>query len=395
MRKTDPWLLPEGVEDLVPNEAWHLEKVRRRIIDLFFTWGYDLVSPPLIEYLDSLLIGSGHDLDSQTFKVTDQLSGRLLGIRADMTPQVARMDAHTLKRDKPTRLCYFGTVLHAVGDPLEKSRCPIQIGAELYGDSGIESDLEVIRLMLEVLAITGILDVHLDIGHVGIFRELSKQSQLDAHQESELFEVLQKKAKPEYIDKIKSLDIAQRQKAMFISLLELNGDKSIIKEAQDLFSDTNTKVKQAISDLTYVSQTLSKLFPALEVSFDLAELRGYHYHTGLVFSTFVPSSGREITRGGRYDNLGSIFGRKRPATGFSADLKVLSSLSFASREPMREPILAPDEDDDSLRKKVQTLRQDGEVVINQLPSQSMDATKSGCAGILEKHGNEWVIIPNK
>jgi ATP phosphoribosyltransferase regulatory subunit len=207
MQQKDSWLLPEGIEEILPQEASYLENLRRRILQLFTCWGYELVIPPMIDFIDSLLTGSGHDLDLQTFKLTDQVSGKTLGFRADMTPQVARMDAHHLKHEWPTRLCYVGTVLHTRGDPLEKTRSPMQIGAELYGHAGIESDVEVICLMLEMLALSGLLDVHLDLGHVGIFRGLSRQAGLDQSGESALFDVLQRKAKPELEELISDLAV--------------------------------------------------------------------------------------------------------------------------------------------------------------------------------------------
>ncbi|MGZ8096817.1 MAG: ATP phosphoribosyltransferase regulatory subunit, partial [Methylosarcina sp.] len=197
MQQKNSWLLPDGIEEILPEEAKHLESLRRKLLDMFACWGYELVIPPFIDFLNSLLTGSGHDLELQTFKLTDQLSGELLGIRADMTPQVARIDAHNLKHEWPTRLCYVGTILHTRGDPLEKTRSPMQIGAELYGHAGLESDVEVIRLMLEMLALTGLQKVHLDLGHVGIYRALSKQADLSPAQESALFDVLQRKARPE------------------------------------------------------------------------------------------------------------------------------------------------------------------------------------------------------
>ena len=195
MQQKDSWLLPDGIEEILPEEAKHLESLRRKILDTFACWGYELVIPPFIDYLDSLLTGSGHDLELQTFKLTDQISGEMLGVRSDMTPQVARIDAHNINAQWPTRLCYVGTILHTKGDPLEKTRSPMQIGAELYGHAGKESDVEVIRLMLEMLAMSGLQNVHLDLGHVGIYRALSKQAGLTDTQEAELFDVLQRKAR--------------------------------------------------------------------------------------------------------------------------------------------------------------------------------------------------------
>jgi len=394
MQQKDSWLLPDGIDEILPAEAKHLEQLRGRLLELFSCWGYDLVIPPFIDFLDSLLTGSGHDLDLQTFKLTDQISGKMLGIRADMTPQVARMDVHNIKHEWPTRLCYVGTILHTRGDPLEKTRSPMQLGAELYGHAGIESDIEVIRLMLEMLAITGLQNVHLDLGHVGIYRALSKQANLTALQESELFDVLQRKARTELAELMQSYSLDDDLKNMFLKLPELNGDKAIIAKAQTVFAKANADVKTALADLVGIADKLARYFPSLAISFDLAELRGYHYHTGVVFAAFIPSVGREIARGGRYDNIGAIFGRDRPATGFSADLKLLSSLSkpVSPSEP-RELIFAPYNEDSALTEKIRDLRAQQRAVVQQLPGQTGSATDLACTSILEYDNQNWVVRP--
>jgi ATP phosphoribosyltransferase regulatory subunit len=394
MQQKDSWLLPDGIEEILPEEAKHLENLRSKLLDMFACWGYDLVIPPFIDFLDSLLTGSGHDLDLQTFKLTDQISGEMLGVRADMTPQVARIDAHNLKHQWPTRLCYVGTILHTRGDPLEKTRSPMQIGAELYGHAGKESDLEVIRLMLEMLAITGLLNVHLDLGHVGIYRALSRQAGLTVQQESELFDVLQRKARPELAELMGSYTIDSDIKAMLLKLPELNGGKDTINKARAVFSKANDDVKTALADLETIAEKLTVRFPSLPISFDLAELRGYHYHTGVVFAAFVPSVGREIARGGRYDNIGAVFGRARPATGFSADLKLLSSLSKQSCQvEQRELIFAPHSDDVALNEKIRDLRARQQAVVQQLPGQTGSAKDLGCTSILELDNQNWVVRP--
>lgn len=394
MQQKDSWLLPEGIETILPDDARHLENLRGKLLELFTCWGYDLTIPPLIDYLDSLLTGSGHDLDLQTFKLTDQLSGEMLGVRADMTPQVAKIDAHNLKHNRPTRLCYVGTVLHTRGDPLEKTRSPMQIGAELYGHAGKESDEEIIRLMLEMLALTGLQNVHLDLGHVGIYRALSKQAGLTALQESELFDVLQRKAKPELQELIASYAIASDIKALLLQLPELNGDKEILAKARTLFANSHDTIKQALNDLDAIATTLTQRLPHLTISFDLAELRGYHYHTGMVFSAFVPNVGKEIARGGRYDNIGAIFGRSRPATGFSADLKLLSALSKQTF-PMtkRELIFAPYGHDTALNDTIRDLRAQQKAVIQQLPGQLNNPETLGCTAILQQDRQYWVVKP--
>ena len=386
--------MPEGIEEILPEDAKHLESLRSKLLEMFACWGYDFVIPPLIDFLDSLLTGSGHDLDLQTFKLTDQVSGEMLGVRADMTPQVARIDAHNLKHEWPTRLCYVGTILNARSDPLHKTRSPMQIGAELYGHAGKESDVEVIRLMLEMLALTGLQNIHLDLGHVGIYRALSRQAGLTELQESELFGVLQRKARPELQGLIDSYAINADLKAMLLKLPELNGGKDVLDKARTVFLKANNEVKEALADLESIAEKLVVSFPFLPISFDLAELRGYHYHTGIVFAAFVPSIGREIARGGRYDNIGAVFGRARPATGFSADLKLLSSLSKQyCQVKQRELIFAPYSEDVQLNEKIRELRANQQAVVQQLPGQTGSTKELGCTSILEQDNQIWVVRP--
>ena len=386
------WLLPDGIDELLPNEAHRLENLRRAILDTFTHWGYQLVVPPIIDFLDSLLTGSGHELDLQTFKLTDQISGKMLGVRADMTPQVARIDAHNLKHDHPSRLCYAGTVLHTRGDALEKTRSPMQIGAELYGHAGKESDCEIIRLMLEMLAMSGVLNVHLDLGHVGIYRALAEKAHLTPAQESQLFDVLQRKARPELKELLDTYQLSDDLKAAFLKLPELNGDKSVLTKAKDFLHFE--EVQAALADLDGISHELTRCFPSLSISFDLAELRGYHYHTGVVFAAFVPTIGREIARGGRYDNIGAIFGRNRPATGFSADLRVLTALNKQNEieQPSRELIFAPYFDDVHLHEMIRDLRAKGRNVVQQLPNQVGGAKELGCKAVLVKNSQgDWTV----
>lgn len=394
MQQKDSWLLPEGIEEILPEEARHLECLRRRILDTFACWGYELVIPPFIDYLDSLLTGSGHDLELQTFKLTDQLSGEMLGVRSDMTPQVARIDAHNINAEWPTRLCYTGTILHTKGDPLEKTRSPMQIGAELYGHAGLESDVEVIRLMLEMLAMSGLQNVHLDLGHVGIYRALSRQAGLTDAQEAELFDVLQRKARPELQELMAGYSINDQLKTMFLKLPQLNGGRETIAKAREVLLSANGEVKEALANLEAIADKLTRNFPSLPVSFDLAELRGYHYHTGVVFAAFVPTVGHEIARGGRYDNIGAIFGRARAATGFSADLKVLSALGKAScKKNPQVLIFAPYADDAALHEKIRDLRAEGLAVVQQLPGQTGTAQELGCTSVLEQDHQNWVVRP--
>jgi ATP phosphoribosyltransferase regulatory subunit len=394
MHNRNSWLLPEGIEEILPAEASYLENLRNSILGLFKCWGYELVIPPMIDFIESLLTGSGHDLDLQTFKLTDQTSGKTLGFRADMTPQVARMDAHQLRHEWPTRLCYAGTVLHTRSDPLEKNRSPMQIGAELYGHDGIESDVEVIRLMLEMLSLSGILHVHLDLGHVGIFRALSRQARLSLVEEKSLFDILQRKARPELEEFVVALDVDTDIKAMLIGLPDLNGGPEILVKAKAVLTKADETVKCALANLETIAEKLSVRFPVLPVSFDLAELRGYHYHTGVVFAAFVPVVGKEIARGGRYDNIGAIFGRARPATGFSADLKVLAQLGKrVNQDVPEERIFAPDSNDAGLLESIRDLRAHGRIVIQQLPAQHGSAREMNCTAELIRNHNKWSVKP--
>ncbi|PKD42061.1 ATP phosphoribosyltransferase regulatory subunit [Methylomonas sp. Kb3] len=392
MQKKDTWLLPEGISEVLPEQAAHLEKLRRKLLDTFACWGYQLVIPPFVDFLHSLLIGSGHDLDLQTFKLTDQLSGEMLGVRADMTPQVARIDAHHFQHDGPTRLCYAGTVLHTLGDPLEKSRSPMQIGAELYGHAGLESDYEVIQLMLEMLAISGLQNVHLDLGHVAIYRALAEHAGLDPQQEAELFDVLQRKARTELAELLAEFNIDTRYKDVFSALPKLNGGRDVLDKAKALLTGFAgaDEIAGALADLQGIADKLRRDFPALTVSFDLAELRGYHYHTGMVFAAFVPALGKEIARGGRYDNIGEVFGRARAATGFSADLKVLAGM-YKVDDEAAQVVFAPFAEDADLQEAVRDLRAQGVAVIQHLPDQQGGAEQQGCNAILEKHNQRWVV----
>ncbi len=393
MQKKNSWLLPEGIEEVLPNDAKHLECLRRKLLDVFSNWGYQLVFPPIVDFLDSLLTGSGHDLDLYTFKLTDQISGKTLGIRADMTPQVARIAGHHLPHEWPTRLCYVGTVLHTLGDNLEKNRSPVQIGAELYGFSGLEADLEIIRLMLEMLAMSGIENVHLDLGHVGIFKSLSKQAGLSQQQEAELFDVLQRKALPEMDELLDGFSLSEPEKNVFKALPTLHGGLDVFSRAAAVFKGCDESVLQALSELQQLAEKLTRYFSALPVNFDLAELRGFHYHTGVVYAAFVPEVGKEIARGGRYDNIGEAFAQPRAATGFSADLKILARLATKPEVDKEQIIFSPYHDDTDLNVMIRDLRAKGQTVIQELPGQAGNAKQMGCNAILEKQNQNWVVKP--
>lgn len=393
MRAKDRWLLPEGIEEVLPPQAERLERVRRRLLDLYRSWGYELVMPPFIEYLESLLTGTGTDLDLQTFKLTDQLTGRLMGVRADMTPQVARIDAHQLKRDEPVRLCYLGTVLRTRPEGFAGSRGPLQVGAELFGHAGIESDVEVLCLMLETLRVTGIENAHVDLGHVGIYRGLAREAGLEPEQEAALFDALQRKAKPEIEELLAQCRIAVDHARMLEALVDLNGGAEVLGEARQLMRGAGTSVQEALEYLDGVARVVQHRLPGVPLYFDLAELRGYHYQTGVVFAAFLPGHGQEIARGGRYDDIGRVFGRARPATGFSADLKTLIALGRDEAcGAEKGGIFAPASDDATLHALVRELRGKGEQVIFALPGQTGGAREMGCDRVLEHRGTGWLIV---
>jgi len=389
------WILPEGIEEVLPEQAARYEAMRRMLLDLYASWGYELVIPPTIDFIESLLTGTGHDLDLQTFKLVDQMSGRTLGLRADMTPQVARIDVHQLQRDVPTRLCYMGTVLRTRPESIGDSRSPLQVGAELYGHAGVESEVEIIGLMLQTFSALEIEDIYLDLGNVDIYRGLAKQAGLSKEVESQLFDMLQRKAVTEINTLLDSLDIDDKIKTMLSGLSSLNGNKSVFAKARELLSEADSSVTQAIDYLEKTAELMWRRLDDInmgdiEVHFDLSELHGYHYKTGVVFAAFVPQLGQAIARGGRYDDIGKIFGRARAATGFSTDLKVLNQLSnkqFASAEK----IFAPADEGLALKDKITELRNEGKVVIQQLPDIEADAAAMGCSKSLCLVDGQWVV----
>ncbi|MCG6943232.1 MAG: ATP phosphoribosyltransferase regulatory subunit [Thiohalocapsa sp.] len=385
------WRLPDGIDEVLPPEAARVEALRRELLDLYGSWGYELVIPPFIDYLDSLLTGTGSDLDLRTFKLTDQVSGRLLGVRADMTPQVARIDAHRLRREAPTRLCYLGTVLHTRSDGFAGSRSPLQIGAEIFGHDGMESDVEILRLFVATLAVAGIDNAYLDLGHVGIFRGLARQAGLDRGQEMALFDALQRKAIPEIHELIDQAGVAPAVGDMLLVLPELNGDDAL-QRAGHALAAADAPVQAALERLRRVAEETARWLPALSVHFDLAELRGYNYKTGIVFAAFVPGWGLEIGRGGRYDNIGHVFGRERPAVGFSTDLKGLIAQAAPREVPASasaSPVLAPWSTDAALQAAVAELRRAGRRVIQQLPGSAAEISEA--AEVLVETAGGWTL----
>ncbi|MDP2128655.1 MAG: ATP phosphoribosyltransferase regulatory subunit [Pseudohongiella sp.] len=399
MTRADRWLLPEGVEEVLPPQALQLETLRRDILDLYQSWGYELVITPLIEFLDSLLVGSSHDLDIHTFKITDQLSGRMMGVRADITPQVARIDARNLHREGPTRLCYADSVLHTLPQGLLTSRAPIRIGAELFGHAGVSCDVELIVLMAQTLRLAGIAPVHIVLGHVGIFRNLLASAGLSDETEAELFDTMQRKAYSE-LDNLLDTQVSDLAlRSMLRSLSRLSGDASVLDQADSVFAAAPSSVKQAVREIRQIAERVATRLPELTLGFDLSELRGYQYHTGIVFAAYTPGHGRAVAKGGRYDDIGEVFGRARPASGFDADLKILARLS--SRDyPRRCVILAPDSDDSALLDLMNVLRSQAHTVVVNLGADPVarapDAAlvkELGCSRqIVRDDNNNWCVI---
>ena len=379
------WLLPEYIEDILPAEAARIERLRRRVLDLFERWGYELVMPPLLEYLESLLTGTGHDLDLRTFKLVDQLSGRMMGVRADITPQVARIDAHLLNRAGVSRLCYAGSVLHTRSATPTATREPLQIGAEIYGHEGAESDLEVQRLLCGALEICGVRGARMDVGHVAVFRAIINRAGIGREFESELFETLQKKDLPALRALIRSARTLDKVSSEALLLLpELYGGVEVLALAGRRLPKM-AEISQALSTL----RRLARVCP-IPMSFDLAELRGYHYHSGVVFDAYCDGVPGPVARGGRYDEVGKAFGRPRPATGFSMDLRELAGAAAPARATDR--ILAPARPGDAaLVRKVAALRAAGRVVVEDLPGHQKFRAELGCTRRLVKKSGVWTV----
>ena len=361
----DRWLLPDGVEDMLPSQAKKLEEVRRRLLDLFSTWGYDYVIPPMIEYLESLLTGTGGDLDLKTFKVVDFLTGRTMGVRADITPQVARIDAHSLNRDGVARLCYAGTVVQAQTDSMLASRTPLSVGAELFGDSTSKADTEIVSLMVESLKSLGFDAVHVDLGDVDIFRQLMLSFKLNADQQELLFEAVQRKSVAEISSHCATFCLSEADSLLLTQLPGLTGNDSVLERARSLFK-AHKGIVASIDNLQQVADTIAGRFTDLDIYFDLSELRGYAYHTGIVFAAYVDGSRSVVAKGGRYDRIGDVFGREaRGATGFSIDVRSLTEKVMFPEESrkciwIRE---VPAGEEDSLWQQIQQLRVEGYIVV--------------------------------
>lgn len=387
MTVANRWRLPDGIDEVLPAQAQQVEHARRALLDYFARWGYELVIPPLMEYTDSLLLDLGADVDLYAFKLTDQLSGKTLAIRPDITPQVARIDAHSLKRDGAVRLCYAGSVLHTRAKSLLASRSPIQIGAELFGCDGLQGDIEIISLMLGMLDAAGIKGCHLDLGHVGIYRAIVAASGLSLPQQAEYFDALQRKASAEIELLLKAANINSDVASQLRALVSLNGDRAVLAEAREVLA-TVPAALAALDELDAVATVLLQRYPSLVMHFDLSELRGYEYHTGLVFAALAPGYGKALTNGGRYNDIGAAFGRSRAATGFSADLRALVQFATIEAAPLGGVFVAF-EDVDAAWSEIQALRDSGErVVCGLLPEEGADTS---CNKILRRANGAWRV----
>lgn len=320
------WMLPDGVEEWLPPDSWRLEQLRRVLLDQYREQGFDLVATPIVEHLDTLLTGAGSAQEALTFKFVDPDSGRLLGLRADMTPQAARIAARQYPDAERVRLCYLGTVLRTRATNLGGPRAVRQVGCELFGETSVAGDLEILQTLVRTLELSGVEDVHLDLGHVGIYRALVARLGLSAEDEAQLFDILQRKSHPDLRDLGEARQIDAETRRWLQLLMDLNGDASVIDRARDALGGAGAAVSEALDTLAAITADLAEKAPQIPVHVDLAELRGYRYHTGVVYAAYVPGQGRELARGGRYDGVGSAYGCARPATGFSADINELLRL---------------------------------------------------------------------
>jgi ATP phosphoribosyltransferase regulatory subunit len=376
------WLLPENIADVLPSEARKIEELRRKMLDNFRLYGYELVMPPMLEYLESLLAGAGHDMELRTFKLVDQLSGRTMGVRADMTTQVARIDAHLLNRNSVTRLCYAGSVLHTRPSGLHATREPLQIGAEIYGHAGLEADAEIQELVLASLSLAGISQVRLDLCHVGVVRAIIAADAKAQKDESVLFSLLKTKDVPALKEVTRSYTGATR--AALLALPSLYGDADVIARARTVLPQLQG-IGKALDELA----ALIKLAGNAKVTVDLADLRGYQYESGAMFAVYVPGLPNAVARGGRYDHVGEAFGRARPATGFSMDLRELARL-LPSAERKRA-IRAPWGTEPALRAAILKLRGAGETVMQSLPGHENDQDEFDCDRALILENGNWVL----
>ncbi len=379
---SNTWLLPEFIADVLPAEARKMEELRRLILDEFRLYGYELVIPPMLEYVESLLTGSGQDTDLFTFKLVDQLSGRTMGLRADMTTQVARIDAHLINRNTITRLCYAGSVLHTRPSGLQSTREPFQIGAEIYGHAGLEADAEIQSLAVASLRSVGLKEISLNLSHAGLLKALVESDPVAKKNAPLLFDLLEIKDMPS-LDELTARFHPSTRKGI-LALPDLYGDIQVLDEAKQVLP-ANAGITLALNDLEY----LAKATDCDRVTIDLADLNGYHYHSGIMFSAFVPGLPNALARGGRYDHVGEAFGRARPATGFSMDLRELARLLPAAKK--RSAIHAPWSNDAILCSKIKELRKAGEVVICDLPGIRAGYDEFVCDRELVANGDDWIV----
>ena len=376
------WVLPDHIADVLPSEARHIEETRRELLDMARRYGYELVMPPMLEHLESLLSGTGEALDLQTFKLVDQLSGRMMGLRADSTPQVARIDAHLLNRSGVTRLCYCGPVLHTRPAAPHASREPLQFGAEIYGHLGLEADLEILTLALDALQGAKVAGLTVDMADARIVNALLAPSGLGEAQRKLIHAALAAKDRSALSELVRGC--APAISKGLLDLIDLYGDASALDRARELLPDL-PGVHEALDHLSWLGRHL----PGVVVSFDLADLRGYQYYTGVRFSVYAASASDALARGGRYDEVGSVFGRKRPAVGFSLDVKVLARAAVA--RPLRAAVRAPWAEDAELRAAVAQLRQHGETVVCVLPGHESEVDEFECDRELVKTAGQWVV----
>lgn len=381
------WLLPEDIADVLPAEARKVETLRRAILDLYQSYGYELVAPPILEFLDSLLTGTGSDLNLQTFKLVDQLSGRTLGLRADMTPQVARIDAHLLNRKGVTRLCYAGSVAHARTPVGSSAREELQLGAEIYGCATWEADFEAVSLLLQTLNVAGLNQVYLDLSHAGVLEGILDGQAIAKGDIEALYSLLQSKDRPRLAIWAKSLPAKSAEALM--ALTELNGPCAQVLASAKKSLPKHQLIDEAIAQLEMLAAAIAALPGNIELSIDLADLRGYQYHSGVMFAAYVDKLPQPIARGGRYDHVGQAFGRSRPATGFSMDLLTLANLAPALQR--RSAILAPWTVDVALSSKIAELRATGEVVIQAMTGDAVETAEYICDRELVKQGSSWEV----
>jgi len=376
------WVLPDHIADVLPSEARHIEEIRRDLLDMARCYGYELVMPPLLEHLESLLSGTGEALDLQTFKLVDQLSGRMMGLRADSTPQVARIDAHLLNRRGVTRLCYCGPVLHTRPAVPHATREPLQFGAEIYGHSGLEADLEILTLALDALKSAQVGALTVDLADARIVDALLAPSGLSAAQQVLVHAALAAKDRSELAQLVQHCPAATAKG--LLALVDLYGDASVLAQAKQALPDV-PEIREALANLAWLAGHLD----GVRVSFDLADLRGYAYYTGARFSVFAAGASDALARGGRYDEVGSVFGRKRPAVGFSLDVKVLASA--AAVRPLRAAVRAPWGEAPALRAAIAQLRQQGETVVCVLPGHESEVDEFQCDRELVQAAGQWVV----